>query len=137
MSQWHTTLPNNLQSTPRIIALTKHACQQIQHYTINDFKVPITWKIIAAYLKGFSKYRRKAFIFYILEILMFLYYVLLASEMYITKETNDTHSVVAMETLCSSLFLSKSKYPHFQPFKAGTRILEQTQLIPYCPNSYH
>ena len=51
--------------------------------------------------------------FFVLEILMFSHY-----------------SVVAMETLGSSLFLSKTKYAHFQPFKVGKRVLVGTYMVP-------
>ena len=46
------------------------------------------------------------------------------------KKPNDTHSVFTMETLLSSLFLSKTKYAHFQPFKVEKRVLFGTDMVP-------
>ena len=34
------------------------------------------------------------------------------------------------KSLNSSLFLSKTKYPHFQPFKVGKRVLLGTDMVP-------
>ena len=53
--------------------------------------------------KLFKIQKKSVFIFgksfSILEMMSFLYYVLLAPERYIAKKPNDIHSVVTMETL--------------------------------------
>ena len=44
----------------------------------------------------------------------------LPPDMFITKKTNDTQCHCHGNSLSPSHFLSKTKYPHFQPFKSAT-----------------
>ena len=48
----------------------------------------------------------------------------------ITKKPNDTHSGMAVKTLGLSVLLLKTKYPHFQPFRVGQRVMLGADMVP-------
>ena len=81
---------------PALFAITLTVADILFVYVC--LKVPMKWKIIAGYLKGFSKYRRMA--------LSFLKYQTWCQKCTSQKKQNDTCGAVAMTTVLL-LVLSK------------------------------